>query len=334
MSKSSIQEFTCQYHGRSFLYWIFQLAVFAGLIWYIKTKVTVHGLAEELTYLDMSIFFSGLFIIIIMNLFRPYRSWILLRGMEINVRWWSLFRWHQEACFLSYFTPAKTGELYRAFCIFSKHKAIGEAMATSIIDRWIDMMIVLLLGISVIVLQPHKQVTGLRNLAAIILASIIICTIFFFNSNVRTIVKKLLALIPHKVLKEKCTNFLFSLSEAFKKIRLPVFFYFLLLSIITWVVYIFGFFILFNSLSVKLPLISFLSCVTIAMLVQAVPITFCGFGTREAALVLYLGNYGFSQPKAMSVSFLFISATIANMLVVFVFWLFRMKKRRSHITKD
>ena len=326
MPKCSIPESSSPQYNRSFLYWIFQIVVLAGLIWFITTKITLQDLSEELINLNIPIFASGLLIIIIMNLFRPYRSWILLSSMNVNIRWWSLFRWHQEACFLSYFTPAKTGELYRAFCISRKYKTTGEALAASILDRWIDMMIILLLGISVIALQPYNQAAGLRNFAAIILALLIICAVTFFNSNVRIIIKKLLALIPHNILKEKCTNFLSGLSKAFKKLKFSVFFHFLLLSIIIWAVYIFGFYMLFNSLSVKLPLITFLSCVTIAMLIQAVPITFCGFGTREAALILYLGNYGFSQSKAMSVSFLFVSATIINMLVVFVFWFFRIKK--------
>ena len=308
--------------SRPLYYWIVQIVIIAVLAWYISSKVSIETLRNELVSLDIFYFAPGLLILLIMNLFRPWRSWVLLKKMQIPVRWWCFFRWHQEACFLSYFTPAKTGELYRAFRVSSTYKSTGKAFAVSILDRLVDTAIVLILAMSSLAVQPHDNMVDLRKLAIALLLLIFATTIVLLNGRFRRHIKSLLLMVPENPFREKLLSFSRSLSDAFKEVSFSSFFNFLAVSVGIWAVYLFGFFTLFHSLTLNLSPISVISCVAITLFIQAAPITFCGFGTREAALILYLGNYGFDSSRAMSVSFLFVAVTVINMLVVSGFWFF------------
>ncbi len=52
-----------------------------------------------------------------------------------------------------------------------------------------------------------------------------------------------------------------------------------------------GYFLVFRALGIRVPPQALLTYIPLTMLIAEIPITFMGLGTREAALVYFLGSY-------------------------------------------
>lgn len=311
------------YSYRSVLYWMLQFLVFGVLFWYLK-KIGVSTVMEKIESLRLRPLIFGMSLILFINLIRPWRSWVILKSIGVPINRWLLLRWSQEAFFLSLFTPGKIGELYRAYRIEAAYKTMGAGILTTFFDRWIDMVIILLLGLGGVILQPVEQVGNLRNIAIIVLTGLVFTTAsIILSSKVRAFIRSCIYLIPYAWIQNRLSLVFSGLGNSFHRLSISSFLQFAMISISIWIIYIIGFYFLFRSAEVNLMILPFISCLALVLLVQSLPVTLFGFGTREAALVMYMGNYGYTSSVALSISFLFVSASFFSMFISGVFWLYR-----------
>jgi hypothetical protein len=75
-----------------------------------------------------------------------------------------------------------------------------------------------------------------------------------------------------------------------------------LAALVSWIVVFFQFFLLALALSITLPFVSFALVLPVVLLVEALPVSVGGLGTREAASVVMLGLLGVGAPAAISFS--------------------------------
>jgi len=205
-------------------------------------------------------------------------------------------------------TPARVGDLSRAYHI--KHKIdLSKGITTVIIDRVIDITILFCLAIigfiSFVVFL--NQYSGFFLIISVFFALFLLSVYIFTKKELTKIFLKPIfnRFIPEKH-KSKINitfhDFYSSLGHAKnhkKNIILAV-----ILTIFTWLISIFQAFLLSMSIGLNVSYMFFLSIIPLIVLLDILPISISGIGTRDAAMILFLSFVSVEKEYAISLSFL------------------------------
>jgi len=199
-------------------------------------------------------------------------------------------------------TPGKIGDFTKAKFLKSKP---GKSLLTVLIDRLNDIFVLFILGIfAVFILFSNK--THLSNLSYLFLLFFVFFIIGILILRNEKLIKKIgmpfyKILVPKKF-KSVAGENINIFYENFNKLSKNKIIINFLLSILAW----FGCFVQFWFLSISLGLnLSYFSIcliLPVLILVQLIPISISGIGTREAAAVLLLSTFGISPELAIAFS--------------------------------
>lgn len=305
------------------LYWAFQVLVLGTFFWYLS-RIGFRSVINEVSLLHQGYFVIGICLILVVTLVRPWRSLGLLNSIGVPIAWWRLFRWSQEAWFLSLLTPGKVGDLYRAYRIETEYAVSGPGILSTLLERWIDLVFVLLFGLIGLVFQSDRDIIVLRSIAGVtLLIMVVLPGLIIKNSRVKTWIKQGVRLIPFQSVHQIINSTLSGLGASYHRLTSGALLRFTVISVYIWLCYILGFYYLFLSLGIQLEMLSFLSCLALVLIVQSLPLTLFGLGTRDAALIYYLGTYGFTSVDAVAMGLLFVITYLFSLVIASGFWFSR-----------
>jgi uncharacterized protein (TIRG00374 family) len=193
-------------------------------------------------------------------------------------------------------TPGRLGEITKVYYI-KERMSLGRGIATVVIDRIIDILVLFILAISGTVLFIYKYSGFLQanfTLPLIIFFFVFLLSTFFILTR-GDIVKKLAKpmfrrFVPGKhksSLKNAFHDFYLGLKEIRKRGYLVVLS--VAISLIYWSIIILQFKLISLALSLQIDYFFLLSVMPVVILLDTLPISFSGLGTREIALIFFLG---------------------------------------------
>jgi uncharacterized protein (TIRG00374 family) len=205
-------------------------------------------------------------------------------------------------------TPARIGDLSRAYHIKNRI-GIGKSITTVIIDRVIDIAILFCLAIIGFV-SFVAFFTQYSDLFWVISVLFVLFLFGVYMSTKKEVVKMFLRPVFNRFVPEKHksnVNVTFhdfysglgSLKKGRKNVAFAV-----ILGVLVWLVSIFQYLLLSMSIGLDVSYLFLLSIVPIVALLDMLPISFSGIGTRDAALILFLSFVSAGREYAISLSFL------------------------------
>ena len=209
---------------------------------------------------------------------------------------------------LSMVTPARIGDISRAYYI--KHKvSVGKGITTVIIDRVIDITILFCMAIIGLV-SFAAFFTADSSLFLVVSVLFVMFVFGVYASTKKRLVKMLLKPIFNRIVPEKhksSLNLTFhdfyaglgSIKTYRKNIFIPI-----ALGVLVWFVTILQYYLLGLAIGINLPFMFLLSVAPIVALLDTLPISFSGIGTRDAALILFLSFLSIGREYAISLSLL------------------------------
>ncbi len=213
--------------------------------------------------------------------------------------------------FLSVLTPGRVGDLARAFYLKRETNSLGGALSTVILDRLIDIVLLFSLGFIAIVSFTAifgKTIISIDILIALAIALIVAGLIFLKKNFLGFFLRPFFnVFIPEKfkgTLKMTFDEFY----GFFGKIktspgRLAVA---SSIGLLTWIMAFVSSYLFILALGINIPLYFVALAVPIIMLLDLLPISFSGIGTRDAALIFLFGLYGIAAEEAVAFSFIFL----------------------------
>ena len=258
---------------------------------------------------------------------RGLRWWLLLRGAGIGYsRWRSSLVW-AIGFFAAAITPGKVGDAVRALYVSRETgRGLGSSFLTVFVDRLMDLVTVLVFGLITIVIFSYVY-TDMPSIWVIVTASVGLLGLLYLVLH-RDLMRKLLgplfrALTPAKY-RPQLTAEVHGFYDAlglYRKQRaatiaagfLTLLFWagvVLLAFTVTWVLRID---VSLGYVALMMPMVT---------LVEIIPISVSGIGTREAAVVFFFSavNIGNAEAVAFSITYLIVG-TYFTALVGFVAWL-------------
>lgn len=207
--------------------------------------------------------------------------------------WWSGFG-------IGIFTPGRLGDFSKAYFL-RKDLSIGKGFLTVFLDRVIDILSLLFLGLfGAIVLF------GSSNLILLVCFLIIALILALSVARSEALAKKILKpgfllFVPEKY-REKAEKHFADIYKAYKEIRAKELLENGVFTLLAWLFVFTQYYFLSLAFNLNLPFFFICFAVPFILLIQSIPISFSGFGTREGVAIITLGLAGITAEKAVSYS--------------------------------
>ncbi len=294
------------------------IIVFGIILWRIDLK-SLYNILKNARWAYLA---GGLLLVLVILAIKSLRWRYLMHLQGINFSYWDTFLMFSAGIFWGVLTPARVGELSKAFYLTKKGYSLGKASVSVVYDRMIDIFVLLLIGyismlafLSVIERKTTYLVIILGLLAGIAIG-------LFLHPSSQEKVRRFLfhVLLPktgHGKLKLNIDEFFESL-KAYKLRRMS---YPFALTALSRSVYFLITFIFAKSLSIPISFFYNVVCVSFSTFMAMLPISVAGIGTRDATLILLFSLVGFSKERAVGFAATILLMSVAAGTIGFFAWL-------------
>jgi uncharacterized protein (TIRG00374 family) len=227
----------------------------------------------------------------------------------------------------SVLTPAKIGDFIRAYYVKNDTCSTGRALSTVVTDRLIDIVMLVLIaatGISLFSFFYHIEILS-AVIVTLIAAGIAVGILVLLNKPLLSrILRPFFNLFIPAGMKQKVSGYYHEFYDglfAFYHHR-KAFVLALSVALLSWIPpFVYGY-LLAMSIGIDLNLSYFAIVIPIISLLDLLPISISGIGTRDAALIFLFGLQGISAESAVafSILYLFLSYWLVA-LAGAIFWI-------------
>ncbi|MEE9270859.1 MAG: lysylphosphatidylglycerol synthase transmembrane domain-containing protein [Candidatus Krumholzibacteria bacterium] len=282
--------------------------------------------------------------LLLFPLFTVYFVWIrglrwhtIIRAAGIDYpRWRSAVVW-SIGFFAASITPAKVGDALRAYYLSrDADRTLGESFLTVFVDRLMDVVIVLLSGVVTLLLfSLHYIHVGSVWIVLVVVAGIFGALYALTRRNlVRTVVGPLFRLLAPRRYRDELSLHFNSFYDSLRLCirdwrRMSLAFAYALMF---WAGVVFLAAAVTRILGIEVSFAYVLLMMPTVTLVELIPISISGLGTRDAAVIYFFSVVGLESAQAVgfSITYLLVG-TYLTALVGFVAWLFKPARLRDNV---
>jgi uncharacterized protein (TIRG00374 family) len=285
----------------SFLLPISGLALFVVIV----AKTGVGRIAAVFASADLKMLLAAPVFIFVIVMLRGARWRVLMRVVGIEYSLWRSAAIGLIGFFAASVTPAKAGDAIRAVYLQNDTgRPFGETLLTVFIDRLLDLALVLGLGV-VSVLLFSRYYIQLPSFWVFLVAVVGIAAVVYLVSKkklMRLLLKPVFeALVPERLKKRFSLNFhtfydsLGRYRRSPREMALAILF-----TVAIWMVIFALAWYLTVMLGIDIPPAYILLIMPIVTLVELIPISVSGLGTRDATVIYFFSVVGVSGAAAVS----------------------------------
>jgi uncharacterized protein (TIRG00374 family) len=229
-------------------------------------------------------------------------------------------------------TPAKLGDFIKVFYINDENCGMGKSLSTIVIDRLIDISLlfsIALLGVWGFSVFYHIEIVSITTLPLLILGIVAGMYAVLNKSVLSSLLQPFFNLFVPQHLKGRVSlyynDFFIGLFAFYRDRRR--FFSSIFIGLLSWIPpFIYGY-LLALSIGIDLGVFFFFLVIPIISLLDLLPISISGIGTRDVALIFLFGLKDISpeQAVAFSLLYLFMSYWLIALIGALVYFRYPMK---------
>jgi uncharacterized protein (TIRG00374 family) len=298
------------------------IVIFAFILW----NIDLSRIFTIFTGMDTGLLFLALIMLVPIMALKAIKWMFLVRPYSVDLRFEKAMTSWLIGFSAGIITPGRMGDLVRAYCLKDK-LSMGRSLTTVIADRVIDVLVLLffsILGV-IILVTTYTNSLGYEQLFPILSVFLVAFILALYVLTKRGVVIRILKpfyrrFVPSKYEKgasQVFHEFYSGIDDMKKRKRYVLASIFI--GTITWIFVFFQTYVLSLSMNIEVSLIFIVSIIPITTLLDALPISFSGIGTRDAAMILFFGLILLSPEIAVSFSLLIL---ITNYLIPAGFGLF------------
>lgn len=223
-------------------------------------------------------------------------------------------------------TPARAGDMIRSFYIQRKNIRFGHCLSTVVVDRILDLSVIMLFSlwgvffISEIAGYPAQIMLMVPFVIIFIVLIYLVTRREFTRIILKPIARLLVSKIEIKKLKKSYHEMYDSFNDVGKKKGHIIIM--LIFSSIIWMISIVQIRIIGLAIGIEIDYLFLLAVMSLVVIIELIPISIFGIGTREAFLIFTFGIIGIAKESAIafSISYLVLAYWSVG-LVGLIFWL-------------
>jgi len=286
------------------------LAIIGILLFvFILSKVNLEQVFLILSNIDLHLFLLGFFLLLLSICFKGVKWKIILSCQNQKISIFEAVKIFFIGLFLSMITPGRIGDFSRAVYANKNNIDLPIGIASVILDRLIDIGILLLLSFVAIIgfMSFFNAVIIPVEIIISILALFCLGLILLFKEKyLKILVRPFFNIIVPEKMKKK---FSFGSVKFFDSLKIvknkPILFLSaIFLGVLNWIVQIIIFYLFAMALSINVPLEFMFLIAPILSLLDLVPISVSGLGTRDAAVIFFFSFLSINSELAIAFSLL------------------------------
>lgn len=248
-------------------------------------------------------------------LIKGLRWKLLLNGEKIQIGFNECTSMYSMGMTMAAVTPGRVGDFIKVLPLMQKGCNVGKAVACNIIDRLLDVGVILLVGYLGMwyFSQYFAHQLFIVNLTAVAILCLIVVLIFR-----RHLIKRLaIKVVPKKhrqAVRESWKEVVKGLIGQGGKLLVWLF----LCTIFFWMIQFSAAFLCAKAIGIDIPFIYFCACIAVVTVASFMPITVAGAGTRDAILIVLLAQIGTERQESVAISSLILVVYVLNCAIFFI----------------
>jgi hypothetical protein len=282
-----------------------------ALFIFILSRINLESLFDILTHTNMIFLVLALMVNCIAIIFKSLKWKIIVNSVKNNFSLRDSIKAFFVGFSFSTITPAKLGDFIKVLYVNDDQCGFGKSISTVVIDRLID--IILLFSISLMAIYCFSMIYHIEILSLgafiLIITGIIAGTYIILNKKVLSALLR--PFFNHFIpgnLKNKVSLYyhdFFSGLFTFYNDRRR-FFLSIGIGILSWIPpFVYGY-LLALSIGINIDIFFFILVIPVISLLDLLPISISGIGTRDVALIFLFSLKGISAELAVAFSLLYL----------------------------
>jgi hypothetical protein len=267
-------------------------------------QVDVGALVQVIRQVDGRFLLVAISLNLPMVLFKSLRWQSLMLSQHIRYQTRNAYLAYFGSIFIGLLTPGRLGEFVKALHVNRDcNVSLARAFSSVLVDRLYDLYLLLMVGSAALLTLVYTG-TELLTLAASI-AVLTLPLVLFLNNTVFAFAQRLgsqLGWVGQRVF--AADGWLVEMRAGMRQLSPLSALLAVGLTILAYGVFFGQCYLLALALDVSLSYIEVSYAVSLGSLVALLPISISGLGTREAAMIAYLGTVGLSSEQALGFSLL------------------------------
>jgi len=303
------------------------LPIFGVLLFiFILSRVGVSAIWGNLKTLNFPYFTIAVILLVPAVFLKAYKWRGVVGVLGFSYPHFESFKVMLISYFIGSITPARLGDFSRAWYLKKRNVPLSKAFSSVLIDRIFDLGILILMAVFSVVTLVHAFSLAYSSILMILFVAI------FFAVSVFLVLRKNLMrrvlrpffymLIPekyHKKLINVFDDFYESISLFSQDMRASLSLAFL--TLLTWLVSFLSVYFAALALNIQISYFTLILILPFTTLVEMLPISFSGIGTRDAVLILIFSLLLIPASQAVSLAVIILILSYIMNLVGALFWI-------------
>ncbi|MBI4052621.1 MAG: flippase-like domain-containing protein [Candidatus Diapherotrites archaeon] len=281
------------------------VALFAGIVLYFDPQKIIASLLRT----NLLLFALGVLALLPLLFLKALKAQLLLKPVKGKISLAKSAEIWAIGFFFGLLSPGKVGDFLRAVYLNKEtpRASRGQCLSAVFVERLLDMATLFLMafaGLAAFSLAYNAGNAAFAALGAGFIA--FVCAIFFISRKkfMAKVAKPFFGfLVPEKfkaTFRESFHDFYEGMKSFGREKQVTLFV--ALLTIITWLAAIGQYYIIALAVHINVSYFFLLMVLPAAFLLESLPISFSGLGTREAILIFFLSFAGIPAQQAISFS--------------------------------
>jgi len=311
---------------------ILKLLPIAGLLLfiYIISYFNLASVISTILKADIVLLLIGLAMVAFITLLKAVKWKVIIAAYDVSFPLRDALMAWLVGFFIGFITPGRVGDLGRSY--YLRGVSIGKSLTTVVIDRFMDILVLLIIAVlsMFLFLLPVSSGSFGIMLVLILVVFLVAAMLATRKGTIRCVARPFFRRVVPEKYKLKAA-FIFedfyaglgSILKDRKSVALA-----LAITVFYWFFSVFQYFIIALALGMNVTYGFMLIIMPVVILLEVIPISFSGLGTREAALIAFMSLVGIAAETAISFSLLlFFLNYITIAAVGFILWTARPMKK-------
>lgn len=298
----------------------FCLQILGPLIFiYILFQIDYRLIFKEIKLLKWHFLIFSLILMIAETIIRSLRWRVILSSLNITISRAKSLSLYFAGGFMGIITPGHIGEVIKVYFLKNKGHSAFRSLFSVILDRLIDIVVLLVLGFLVFVFFM-RQIGVYIAIISVVLAMGVIFIFMLINPD--SYLHKLFGAVIQKIIPIDFNNYNKFTFKKFwrglKELHKKDIFLFLIYLAIGWLFYFYARYMISEALGLNLSLLNVVIVSVLSTIVSILPISVAGIGTREVTIIYVFSLFGINKEAAVLFSLFIFTINIASVAIGFI----------------
>ena len=266
---------------------------------------------------------ASLLLFVVVNAILALRWWVICQRLEMGVSFKELFQVYYISWFLSIIPLAAISPISKLIYLKDEGKPTDITAVSITLDKLFDIIGLMFFSLFGIVYFPQSFFKDLHLWVYFGGMAFLVLVILVFGSRIWKILKELLRRYSSQKLQKLGSGLELYLTKFWSEFDMKLFSLLLGISITIGLLRSLILYLLAISLNIHVSFGLIIACRALFGIVNIVPITVSGLGTRDAILLPALSLSGVSKEFALALGFVAFLWTLSSKISGIIFWIKR-----------